>query len=105
MQRTRRVRNGIHARRGRFSGYPPLGADDQQRCACGSVREVLTGIGMRLKEESPSAEPMMITHTNGSSGYLVTDEAYKTPGYEVVSTRARSGAEDAIVKWAAQPDI
>jgi hypothetical protein len=59
--------------------------------------EVLTGIGMRLKEESPYAETIMITHTNGSSGYLVTDEAYKTPGYEVVSTRARSGAEDAIV--------
>ncbi len=59
--------------------------------------EVLTGIGMRLKEESPYAETMMITNTNGSSGYLVTDEAYKTPGYEVVSTRARSGAEDAIV--------
>lgn len=60
--------------------------------------EVLTRIGQRLKAESPFVETMMITHANGSSGYLADDEAYRTPGYEVVTTRVREGAEDAIVE-------
>jgi hypothetical protein len=40
----------------------------------------------------------MITHCNGSSGYLVTDAAYAEGGYEVNSTRAKSGAEKAIIE-------
>jgi hypothetical protein len=38
------------------------------------------------------------SHCNGSSGYLVTDTAYAEGGYEVSSTRAKSGAEKAIVE-------
>jgi hypothetical protein len=59
--------------------------------------EVLTGIGQRLKEESPLRETVMITHCNGGSGYLPDDKAYETPGYEIMTTRAKEGAEDAIV--------
>ena len=40
----------------------------------------------------------MITHCNGSSGYLVTDAAYAEGGYEVSSTSAKSGAEKAIIE-------
>jgi hypothetical protein len=39
----------------------------------------------------------VVTHCNGSSGYLVTDASYAEGGYEVSSTRAKSGAEEAIV--------
>ncbi len=59
--------------------------------------EVLTRIGLRLKEESPFNETIMITHCNGGSGYLPDDKAYENPGYEIITTRAMSGAEDAIV--------
>lgn len=64
---------------------------------CGVSGEVLTGIGLRLKEASPYAETMMITHANGTSGYLPDDEAYKTPGYEIMVSRVKEGAEEAIL--------
>ena len=40
----------------------------------------------------------MITHCNGSSGYLVTDAAYSEGGYEVRTTRVMSGAEKGITE-------
>lgn len=59
--------------------------------------EVLTRIGKRFKAESPFSESIMITNANGASGYLLDDKAYERPGYEFTSTRAKEGAEDAIV--------
>lgn len=59
--------------------------------------EVLTRIGHRFKAESPFKETMMITHCNGASGYLPDDKAYERPGYEITVTRAKAGAESAIV--------
>lgn len=60
--------------------------------------EVLTNIGLRLKRESPFNRTIMITHCNGSSGYLPDDAAYDQVSYEIVTTRAKRGcAEDAIV--------
>lgn len=59
--------------------------------------EVFTQIGMQVKELSPYKNTCMITHCNGSSGYLVTDDAYPVGGYEVRSTRALVGTEKAIV--------
>lgn len=60
--------------------------------------EVLTNIGLRLKRESPFNRTLMITHCNGSSGYLADDAAYDQVSYEIVTTRVRRGcAEDAIV--------
>jgi hypothetical protein len=60
--------------------------------------EVLTRIGERLKRESPFTRTMMVTHCNGSSGYLPDDESYKHVSYEIVSSRAKPGcAESAIV--------
>jgi len=60
--------------------------------------EVLTMIGQRLKRESPYTATMMVTHANGSSGYLADDAAYAQISYEIVTTRVKRGcAEGAIV--------
>jgi neutral ceramidase len=59
--------------------------------------EVFNQISVRMRKKSPYANTFMITHCNGSSGYLVTEEAYAEGGYEVNSTRAKTGAEKAII--------
>ena len=60
--------------------------------------EVLTNIGARLRRESPFNHTIMVTHGNGSSGYLPDDAAYEQVSYEIVTTRVKRGcAEDAIV--------
>jgi len=60
--------------------------------------EVLTNIDMRLKKESPFNRTIMVTHCNGSSGYLPDDAAYDQVSYEIQTTRVKRGcAEDAIV--------
>ena len=59
--------------------------------------EVFNEISVKMRQQSPYTNTFMITHCNGSSGYLVTDAAYAEGGYEVGSTRARSGAEKAII--------
>jgi hypothetical protein len=60
--------------------------------------EVFNEISVKMRSQSPYAFTWMITHCNGSSGYLVTDAAYSEGGYEVNSTRAKSGAEKAIIE-------
>ena len=60
--------------------------------------EVLTMIGQRLKQESPFSQTIMMTHCNGSSGYLPDDAAYDQISYEIAVSRVKRGcAEDAIV--------
>jgi len=60
--------------------------------------EVLTMIGQRLKRESPYTATMMVTHANGSSGYLPDDASYAQVSYEIVTARVKRGcAEGAIV--------
>ena len=59
--------------------------------------EVFNEIGVELKKQSPYTSTFMITHCNGSSGYLITDKAYEEGGYEARSTRAKSGAEKALI--------
>ncbi|MBN2314664.1 MAG: neutral/alkaline non-lysosomal ceramidase N-terminal domain-containing protein [Sedimentisphaerales bacterium] len=59
--------------------------------------EVFTEIGMQLKDQSPYKNTFMVTHCNGSSGYLITDDAYEAGGYEARVTRVQSGAQKAIV--------
>jgi len=59
--------------------------------------EVFTEIGMQIKEKSPYRNTIVVTHCNGSSGYLVTDKAYEEGGYEPRSTRVEHGAEKALV--------
>lgn len=60
--------------------------------------EVLTNIGLRLKRESSFNRTVMVTHCNGSSGYLPDDAAYDQVSYEIVTTHVKRGcAENAIV--------
>jgi len=59
--------------------------------------EVLTRIGKRFKNESPFSNSMMITHCNGASGYIPDDKAYEKPSYEITVSRAKEGAEQAVV--------
>lgn len=60
--------------------------------------EVLTMIGQRLKRESPFTHTIMLTHTNGSSGYIPDDAAYERISYEIYTSVLKPGcAEDAII--------
>lgn len=60
--------------------------------------EVLTNISLRLKRESPFNRTLVVTHCNGSSGYLPDDAAYDQVSYEITTTRVKRGcAEQAIV--------
>jgi neutral ceramidase len=61
--------------------------------------EVLTGIGQRLKREAKSLRPILLTHCNGSSGYIPDDAAYEQVSYEIQTARVKRGcAEDSIVR-------
>lgn len=61
--------------------------------------EVLTGIAQRLSKESPVKHTIMVTHANGSSGYIADDAAYDQVSYEITTTRIKRGcAENAIVR-------
>lgn len=59
--------------------------------------EVFNQISVKMRAQSPYTNTFMVTHCNGSSGYLVTDDAYPVGGYEVGSTSAKSGAERGII--------
>ena len=60
--------------------------------------EVLTVIYQHLAKESPFRNTVMVTHANGSSGYIPNDAAFDLPGYEVTTSRLKPGcAENAIV--------
>ncbi len=58
--------------------------------------EVMTGIGMEIKEQSPFSGTFIVTHSNGASGYICTDRAYSEGGYEVQVSRLMPGAEGII---------
>ena len=60
--------------------------------------ELFNEIGAALKKQSPFTNTIMITHCNGSSGYLITDKAYEEGGYEARSTRVKTGAEKVLLQ-------
>jgi len=60
--------------------------------------EVMTGIYQHLRKESPFRQTIMVTHANGSSGYISDNAGFDQPGYEVTTSHLKPGcAEDAIV--------
>lgn len=60
--------------------------------------EVFTLIAQHLKEKSPFNDTIMITHANGSSGYIPSDDAFEPVSYEVTTSRLKPGcAEPGIV--------
>jgi neutral ceramidase len=62
--------------------------------------EVCTEIGMAIKAGSPCEHTFVITHCNGSAGYLPTKEMYVQGGYEVNSSRFGPQAADIVVREA-----
>jgi len=65
---------------------------------CGISGELMTEMGMKLKEVSPNSPTMVITHCNGSSGYICTDKAFTEGGYEVKVSRLMPGVEKPLIK-------
>jgi hypothetical protein len=60
--------------------------------------EVFTLIAQRLKAESPVGDTVMVTHANGSSGYIPNDAAFDQISYEITTSHLKPGcAENAIV--------
>ena len=55
--------------------------------------ELMTEIGMRIKEESPFKNTVIITHCDGASGYLCTNQAYPEGGYEAMVSKVMPGTE------------
>ena len=62
--------------------------------------EMLTEIGMAIKQGSPFKHTFIITHCNGSSGYLPPASLYKEGGYEISSTHFEIGSDEMVVKKA-----
>lgn len=65
---------------------------------CGISGELMNEIGLQVKKDSPFKYTYILTHCNGSSGYLVTDKAYKEGGYEPMVSRTMPGTEEMIIQ-------
>jgi hypothetical protein len=60
--------------------------------------EVMTMINEHLKKQAPSIHTVMVTQTNGSSGYIPDDAAFEPISYEITTSPLKSGgAENAIL--------
>ena len=60
--------------------------------------ELMNEMGMAIKKQSPYTDTMIITHCNGSSGYICTDKAFSEGGYEVKVTQLMPGAEKPLTE-------
>lgn len=58
--------------------------------------ELMTEIGMEIKKQSP-IRTVVVTHCNGSSGYICTDKSYPEAGYEIQVTEFMPGVEKPLV--------
>jgi hypothetical protein len=60
--------------------------------------EVFTAIQQHLKQVSPVAQTIMVTHANGARGYIPSDAGFERNSYETTVTHLKPGcAENAIV--------
>ena len=59
--------------------------------------EVFNEIGRAIKAASPFPHTLVITHCNGSAGYMPTRPAYDEGGYEVQSSRLAPGAAEQVI--------
>jgi len=72
--------------------------------------EVFTRIYQRLKQESPFNNTVMVTHANGSSGYIPSDDSFEPISYEVTTSHlkpgcAESGIVDGLLEMMGSPDL
>ncbi len=64
--------------------------------------EVFNEIGQAIKAGSPFPCTFVITHCNGTAGYLPTRPSYDQGGYEVQSSSFGPGAAEQVIKEALQ---
>jgi hypothetical protein len=85
----------------------PTGTDVQVRISalrldglvlCGISGELMTEMGMEIKKESPYTSTVVITHCNGSSGYICTDKSFTEGGYETKVSHLMPGIEKPLVQ-------
>ncbi len=62
--------------------------------------EVLTEIGMAIKDASPYKHTFVITHCNGAAGYLAPEHLYIEGGYEIRKSPFAPQAADMVAKQA-----
>jgi hypothetical protein len=62
-----------------------------QIALAGVSGELMTEIGLDIKEASGFKNTFVVTHCNGSSGYLCTDKAYEEGGYEPMVSKTMPG--------------
>jgi len=55
--------------------------------------ELVNEIGKDIKNRSPFSQTIVVTHCNGSSGYICTDKMFSEGGYEVKVTKFMPGVE------------
>ncbi len=60
--------------------------------------ELMTEIGMGIKKQSPYSGTIILTHCNGSSGYICTDKSYPEGGYEIKVTKLMPGVEKPLIR-------
>jgi neutral ceramidase len=60
--------------------------------------ELVNEIGMEIKNRSPYSGTIVVTHCNGSSGYICKDKMFAEGGYEVKVTRFMPGVEKPLVE-------
>ena len=64
----------------------------------GVSSEVMTMIGEHLKRQSPLSQMVVVTHANGSSGYIPDDAEFEQVSYEMTTSPLSPGcAENEIV--------
>ncbi len=67
-------------------------------CFVGLGCELLTEVGMAIKDGSPYEHTFVITHCNGGAGYLAPKQLYEEGGYEIRSTRFGPQAAEMLVE-------
>jgi hypothetical protein len=65
---------------------------------CGISGELFTEIGMEVKKQSPYANTLIVTHCNGSNGYICTDKSFSDGGYETVASWLMPGVEKPLTE-------
>ena len=56
--------------------------------------EVITRIGEHLKKASPFANTIMVTHADGTVGYIPDDSSYPRQTFEVLSSPFQAGCTE-----------
>jgi hypothetical protein len=68
----------------------------------GIAGEPFAEIGARIREASPFRRTLVSGYTNGGFGYIPTNDAWESGGYEVETTPFTPSVADALVEGASE---